>query len=63
MGVTGKLVAFVVSLVGLLLFHVVIISGENAWPVRSRPGDQFGGATRRTTEPEKTDGSARGSWG
>jgi len=24
---------------------------------------QSGGATRRTTEPEKTDGSARGSWG
>jgi len=22
-----------------------------------------GGATRRATEPEKTDGSARGSWG
>jgi hypothetical protein len=33
------------------------------WPVRSRPGDPSGGVTCRATEPEKTDGSARGSWG
>jgi len=30
---------------------------------RSRLGDQPGGATRRAARPEKTDGSARGSWG
>src|ERR1039457_2374161 len=32
-------------------------------PVRSRLSDQLGGATRRAARPEKTDGSARGSWG
>jgi len=30
---------------------------------RSKLGDQPSGATRRAARPEKTDGSARGSWG
>jgi hypothetical protein len=29
----------------------------------NRLSDQPGGATRKVTGPEKTDGSARGSWG
>jgi len=33
------------------------------WPVRSKLGDQRVGATRSATRPEKTDGSARSSWG
>jgi protein-S-isoprenylcysteine O-methyltransferase Ste14 len=38
--------------------------GLLAWVLtRSRLGDQPGGATRRAARPEKTDGSARGSWG
>ena len=32
-------------------------------PVRSRLSDQLGGATRGAARPEKTDGSARSSWG
>jgi len=33
------------------------------WPVRSKLGDQRAEATRSATRPEKTDGSARSSWG
>jgi len=36
---------------------------NNTEPVQSRLSDQQGGATRQATRPEKTDGSARGSWG
>ena len=49
----------------LTLHHV---DGRKGWhnntePVRSRLSDQPGGATRRATKPEKTDGSARCSRG
>jgi translation elongation factor TU len=43
--------------------HADYINQIKTWPVRSRPGDPSGGVTRWATEPEKTDGSARGSWG
>jgi len=44
-------------------YHLVLGRHNNTEPTRSRLGDQPGGATRKATGPEKTDGSARGSWG
>ena len=47
---------------------VICVDGRKGWhnntePVRSRLSDQPGGATCKVTRPEKTDSSARGSWG
>jgi hypothetical protein len=47
---------------------VASVDGRKGWhnntePVRSRLSDQPGGATRKATRPEKTDDSARRSWG
>ena len=47
---------------------VACVDGRKGWhnntePVRSRLSDQPGGATRKAARPEKTDGSARVSWG
>jgi hypothetical protein len=47
---------------------VVCVDGRKGWhnntePVRSRLSDQPGGATCKATRPEKTDSSARSSWG
>jgi len=48
--------------------NLAYVDGRKGWhnntePVRSRLSDQPSGATRRVTEPEKTDSSARGSRG
>jgi hypothetical protein len=46
---------------------VVCVDGRKGWHNKTsqseRLSDQPGGATCRVTGPEKTDGSARGSWG
>ena len=47
---------------------VACVDGRKGWhnntePVRSRLSDQPGGVTRKAARPEKTDGSARVSWG
>jgi hypothetical protein len=43
------------------------VDGRKGWHNKTsqseRLSDQPGGATCRVTGPEKTDGSARGSWG
>ena len=46
---------------------VVCVDGRKGWHNKTsqseRLSDQPGGVTCRVTGPEKTDGSARGSWG
>jgi pimeloyl-ACP methyl ester carboxylesterase len=42
---------------------LVRLAQIKTWPVRSKLGDQRAEATRSATRPEKTDGSARSSWG
>jgi hypothetical protein len=46
---------------------VAFVDGRKGWHNKTsrseRLGDQPGGATCQATGPEKTDGSARGSWG
>jgi hypothetical protein len=54
-GVNGTSVAVTITGKGLAQIKT--------WPVQSRLGDQRVGVTRSATRPEKTDGSARSSWG